>query len=165
MKKVILSIQNPCDVKDEDMIIMNGGHFCPQCNQKVIDSTRMSDTELLAHIKKNGFGCRTMRKDQLDRTIVIPSKRRWWTLAAAVLTIFTFPTAAHAQDVKKTADTVTIKVDSNMCQNVENTLWKGRAVGEYFIDRKIERGTGSFSIVELSPKKRNMWKWLRKIFQ
>jgi hypothetical protein len=79
MKKINLSIPQPCHEDWDGMTQMEKGKFCASCQKTVIDFTSMSDRELVAFFKKPvGSVCGRFHQVQLDRDIVVPRKRIPW---------------------------------------------------------------------------------------
>jgi hypothetical protein len=79
MKKIQLSIPEPCHEDWSKMTQEEKGRFCNSCKKTVIDFTGMSDRELIAFFKKpSGSLCGRFNREQLGRDIVIPRKRIPW---------------------------------------------------------------------------------------
>ncbi len=79
MKKIILSIPEPCHQDWNQMTSVEKGRFCSSCKKTVIDFSMMSDREIAAFLKKPASStCGRFRKDQLDRELLIPKKRIPW---------------------------------------------------------------------------------------
>lgn len=65
------------------------GSFCAHCQKEVIDFTRMSDKEVLAFFKKqSGRTCGRFRKDQVNRPLLYPPKRKYGPLLGGFLSLF-----------------------------------------------------------------------------
>jgi len=102
MKKIQLSIPEPCHQRWENMTPTQQGRFCNACAKEVIDFSEMSDTDVLNYfsIKKNDQVCGRAYPDQLNRSITsLPAKKiSWyWHYAAAFLLFFSKSTTAKAQ--------------------------------------------------------------------
>lgn len=79
MKKIHLSIPNPCHQDWDAMTQKEKGRFCASCQKTVIDFTNMSDRQIAEFFKKPPASvCGRIYNDQLDRDIVIPKKRIPW---------------------------------------------------------------------------------------
>lgn len=79
MKKIHLSIPNPCHENWEAMTPSDKGRFCSSCQKTVIDFTNMSDRQLVEFFKKPPPSvCGRVHDDQLNRDIVISKKRIPW---------------------------------------------------------------------------------------
>jgi len=68
-----------------------GGKFCGQCSQVVIDFTRMTDAQLIDWMRSYRGGCGTFRPDQLNRDLIEPVVRKapfgiQWLLSILILT-------------------------------------------------------------------------------
>lgn len=74
-KDYILNIENPCQENWLGMEPQNGGRFCMQCSEKVMDVTKLNDTEIAQIIEQSkGKVCGRMLGSQLNRPIKIHSK-------------------------------------------------------------------------------------------
>jgi len=74
-----ISISTPCEAKASDMSPTERGNFCKHCQKEVVDFTRMSDSEIIAFMKKqSGRTCGRLRIDQQNRPLIhaVPRKRR-----------------------------------------------------------------------------------------
>lgn len=79
MKKINLSIPDPCHENWNKMTQADKGRFCASCQKTVIDFTNMSDRQIAEFFKKpSGSLCGRFQSDQLNRDIVIPRKRIPW---------------------------------------------------------------------------------------
>jgi hypothetical protein len=79
MKKIQLSIPEPCHENWEAMTPGEKGRFCGSCQKTVVDFSGMSDRQIAEFFKKPaGSVCGRFYNDQLDRDISIPKKRIPW---------------------------------------------------------------------------------------
>jgi hypothetical protein len=79
MKKLNLSIPEPCHENWDQMAPIERGKFCGSCQKSVVDFTGMSDRQLAEFFKKTtGSVCGRFHEDQLHRDIAIPKKRIPW---------------------------------------------------------------------------------------
>ncbi|MFL5741250.1 MAG: T9SS type A sorting domain-containing protein [Flavisolibacter sp.] len=79
MKKLRLSIPEPCHEDWEKMSQEEKGKYCASCKKTVIDFSQMSDRQLAEFFKKPVTGvCGHFYHDQLDRTLDMPGKRLPW---------------------------------------------------------------------------------------
>ena len=85
MKKVKLSIPEPCHEDWEQMTPTERGRFCAACEKVVTDYTQWSQTELTEQIKKGNLGCGRFRLDQLQHTYVLEPQSQAWRRAASLL--------------------------------------------------------------------------------
>ncbi len=105
MKKIQLSIPEPCHQNWNDMTPTQQGRFCNACAKEVIDFSEMSDSEVLNYfiaVKKNDTVCGRVFPDQLDRSInAAPKKKVWWywNYAVAFLLLFFKPNYSKAQSL------------------------------------------------------------------
>lgn len=139
MKKMQLSIPEPCHEKWESMAPTEQGRYCNACAKQVIDFTSMSNTELLNYFSKlkNESVCGRAYTDQLDRDITMPPKKKWlWycNYIIAFFILFSKTNNAKAQDKIKTIKTVanktpetTTKIDNTTRNNIN---FKGKVTDE-----------------------------------
>jgi hypothetical protein len=79
MKKIHLSIPEPCHEDWEKMTPAGRGRFCSSCKKTVMDFSVMSDRELVAFFKKPAIDlCGRFNQGQLDHALIIPRKRIPW---------------------------------------------------------------------------------------
>jgi hypothetical protein len=79
MRKINLSIPEPCHEDWNKMTPCEKGKFCAACQKAVIDFTQMSDRQIAEHFKKpQGSVCGRFMGDQLNRDMDIPRKRIPW---------------------------------------------------------------------------------------
>ena len=79
MKKVRLTIPEPCHENWNEMTPADKGRFCASCKKDVIDFSSMNDRQLAEFFKKPKTGlCGHFREEQLDRDIPIYKKRIPW---------------------------------------------------------------------------------------
>lgn len=79
MKKLTLSVSEPCCENWGKMTPDEKGRFCATCQKKVIDFTNMSDRQLAEFFEKpTGSVCGRFHHDQLGRPIQIPRKQSPW---------------------------------------------------------------------------------------
>ncbi|MFL5774290.1 MAG: T9SS type A sorting domain-containing protein [Flavisolibacter sp.] len=79
MKKIHLSITEPCHEKWNEMTPCEKGKFCNSCQKTVIDFSNMNDRQLAEFFKKPVSNiCGHLHSDQLDREIPLNRKRIPW---------------------------------------------------------------------------------------
>ena len=79
MKKISLTIADPCSENWDQMTANEKGKFCSNCQKTVIDFREMSDRKLAEFFKKpQGMVCGRFYQDQLERPIPIPRKKIPW---------------------------------------------------------------------------------------
>ena len=102
MKKIQLSIPEPCHQSWEAITPTQQGRFCNACAKEVIDFSQMNDTDVLNHfsIVNNDKVCGRAYPDQLNRNIEkLPAKKiSWyWHYAIAFFLFFSKSTTTKAQ--------------------------------------------------------------------
>ncbi|MEO6720383.1 MAG: carboxypeptidase-like regulatory domain-containing protein [Ferruginibacter sp.] len=102
MKKIQLSIPDPCHQSWDHMTPTQQGRFCNACAKEVIDFSQMSDTDVLNYfsIVNKDKVCGRAYPDQLNRNIeTMPAKKiSWyWHYAIAFFLFFSKSTTAKAQ--------------------------------------------------------------------
>ena len=86
MKRIQLSIPEPCHENWDTMSPTQQGRYCNACAKEVIDFSNMSDTEVLNYFlkKRSGAVCGNAYPDQLDRPITAMPKKKifvsWYDL-------------------------------------------------------------------------------------
>ena len=79
MKKISLTITDPCSENWDQMSANEKGRFCSSCRKTVIDFREMSDRQLAEFFKNPpGMVCGRFYQDQLERPISLPRKRIPW---------------------------------------------------------------------------------------
>ena len=109
VKKLKLSIHEPCHENWEGMTPVDKGKFCGSCQKQVIDFSNMSDRQIAEFFKKPSTGsvCGRFMNDQLDRTIDIPKKRiPWVKYFFQILLPAFFISKASAQKMGKVAPSI-----------------------------------------------------------
>ena len=146
MKKIQLSIPEPCHQSWENMTPTQQGRFCNACAKEVIDFSQMSDTAVLNYfsIEKNDQVCGRAYPDQLDRTIAgLPAKKiSWyWNYAIAFFLFFSKSTTAKAQGLvmidKKTSCSEPVKR-----LNIKNNIQQSRLSASVTIGGSIQTESG-----------------------
>jgi len=79
MKKIQLSIPEPCHENWDEMTPNGKGKFCASCQKPVIDFTNMTERQVAEFFKKPGSSaCGRFYQDQLNKDIQLPKKRIPW---------------------------------------------------------------------------------------
>lgn len=122
MKKIQLSIPEPCHENWDAMTPTQQGRYCNACAKEVIDFTGLSDTEVLNYFlqKKNEKICGMAYTDQLERNIAALPKKKWywyWTYVITAFLFFAKANRAKAQTTGLMAPTVTETVNQKGTKN------------------------------------------------
>lgn len=113
MKKLYLSIPQPCHEDWNKMSPEDKGRLCASCQKVVVDFTSMSDRQLAEFFKKpQGHACGRFQQEQLERDIVIPGKRVPW-----IKYFFQFALPAFLVSMKATAQKAKIVVPNETISN------------------------------------------------
>lgn len=144
MKKINLSIPQPCHESWEAMTQVEKGKFCSSCQKVVIDFTKMSDRDLATFFKKTQDSvCGRFQQAQLNREINIPRKRIPWvryffqfTLPAFLISLKTYaqkekPVVQHTNIVSACLSGTVGMVSAsavNKTSKHEEGMVKGRVV-------------------------------------
>jgi hypothetical protein len=87
-----IQLSNPCTIDPSKII--NG--YCSECSKNVVDYSGMNDSQMLAHISKNGLGCGTWREDQLGRPLT-PKRGNLKYMWISILLLWLLPFNSKAQ--------------------------------------------------------------------
>jgi hypothetical protein len=111
------------------------GKYCSHCSNIVYDFSQMDDQELLHFFNhKPGNSCGRFHNSQLHRDILPPVKRKqlfisgFNKIAAALLTLLTFKTAAARSNIKTTRPLTVLDSNykTNPHKNNSNTIISGK---------------------------------------
>ncbi|WP_306640059.1 hypothetical protein [Sanyastnella coralliicola] len=109
----MLRIENPCPLKAFHMKKVEGGHFCGQCQNKVVDIRHMNDEQIQHLVETEDHLCVSAHRDQLTGQHLVKRslRKRIIFAAASVIAIFGFMPSALAQATvpqKPAKETVTV---------------------------------------------------------
>ena len=117
MKKMQLTIHEPCHENWENMSQEDQGRFCSACKKTVVDFTGMSDRQVIAFFKKPaGSVCGRFYQDQLNRDLLPPPKRLSWIryFFQFTLPLFMMALKSCGFKEKKTLGEIKMEVTSNL---------------------------------------------------
>ncbi|MCL9804328.1 carboxypeptidase-like regulatory domain-containing protein [Flavobacterium amniphilum] len=113
MKRLHLSIPEPCHENWQQMTPAEKGRFCAACQKNVHDFTKSTDREIIKAYEKDQKLCGRFLNTQLDRELMIPRKRKSLWLASVFLGMISmWNTKANAQEKPKTEQNDTKNLDS-----------------------------------------------------
>lgn len=108
MKKLQLTIPEPCHENWSQMTPTEKGRFCAACQKNVHDFTKSTDREIINTYAKDKKLCGRFLNTQLNRDLIIPRERRSLWLASVFFGIISlFNTKISAQEKPKTEQTDT----------------------------------------------------------
>jgi hypothetical protein len=108
MKKLHLSIAEPCHEDWNGMKLVEKGRFCSSCEKQVFDFTRATDLQIIETYNKNNSICGRFLPSQLDRELFYPKKKKSVWLATVFFGIISlWDTKISAQENPKTEQTTT----------------------------------------------------------
>lgn len=111
MKKLQLTIPEPCHEDWNQMTPVQKGRFCSLCEKNVFDFTRSTDLQIIETYNKNNSICGRFLSTQLDRELFYPKKKKSVWLATVFFGMITFwNTKMSAQEKPKTEQTETPRV-------------------------------------------------------
>lgn len=84
--RVHISIPTPYHENWDTMAPADRGRFCMACQKQVIDFTKASDREIVETMQQGKNLCGRFRNTQLDRELIVPQKRKGYSVLAG----FTF---------------------------------------------------------------------------
>jgi hypothetical protein len=94
MKRLTLSIQNPCNENWDNMEPRSIGKHCLSCNKTVVDFTNFTDEQLLQFFQKPQESiCGRIEEERLNSPLILPvlpkkNRIQWLFPLTAVLSIF-----------------------------------------------------------------------------
>lgn len=94
MKRLTLSIQNPCNENWDNMEPRSIGKHCLSCNKTVLDFTNFTDEQLLQFFQKPHESiCGRIEQERLNQPLLLPvlpkrNRIQWLFPLTAVLSIF-----------------------------------------------------------------------------
>lgn len=116
----IISIPQPCNENWDAMMPQDKGRHCEACRTIVTDFTKMTDAEIINHLKiSSSKTCGRFLETQLNRELVEPLQNHNWfsipKLSAAASILFSLlqlPVLAQNKNEIKTEQTQVLKNDS-----------------------------------------------------
>ncbi|MCL9804327.1 carboxypeptidase-like regulatory domain-containing protein [Flavobacterium amniphilum] len=106
MRKLQLSIPEPCHENWVKMTPVEKGKFCAACQKNVIDFSKSTDREIINAYQKDKNLCGRFLNTQLDRELIIPKERKSVWLASLFFGMISlFDTKVNAQEKPKTEQT------------------------------------------------------------
>lgn len=106
MRKLQLTIPEPCHEDWNKMTPVQKGRFCSSCEKNVFDFTRATDLQIIETYNKNNSICGRFLPSQLDRELFYPKKKKSVWLATVFFGVITFwNTKMSAQEKPKTEQT------------------------------------------------------------
>lgn len=139
MKKIQLTIPEPCHESWDQMQPEEQGRFCLSCQKTVVDFSAMSDREVLAYFDNyKGNTCGRFNNEQLNRALSVPKNRSigrwkyfWQILLPAVFAI-------HRADAQPKLG----KVSATACTPKDSTI---KMVGEVVLVPEKRNITGKIT--------------------
>jgi len=121
-----LSIPEPCHEDWAEMTPTDKGRHCASCVKTVVDFTKMSDAQVLAHLKQaSGNTCGRVRNDQIERPLVEPiigGIPRWISVGLASIAAVLGSTAAFGQQLEIQGEISAIRFDTSIVQEPVDTV-------------------------------------------
>lgn len=134
-----ISVKKPCNEKFQNFLVTSNGGFCNSCSKEVIDFTRMTDTQLLAHLKKSqGETCGRFKKSQLktyntNSFTPMISNSLLGTLSFSLLALCVTPDI-HAQDNAATPE----KLKTELSISKNNTSQNNISIEKYTVKGLVQ---------------------------
>ena len=127
MKKLHLSIPEPCHEDWNGMKLVEKGRFCSSCEKQVFDFTRATDLQIIETYNKNNSICGRFLPSQLDRELFYPKKKKSVWLATVFFGIISlWDTKISAQENPKTEQTdvknITVGKVANPTENQDEEI-------------------------------------------
>jgi hypothetical protein len=106
MKRLHLTIPEPCHENWSQMTPVEKGRFCVSCQKNVYDFTKSTDREIIQAYEKDKNLCGRFLNTQLDRELMIPKERKSiWLASLFFAMISLWNTKTSAQEKPKTEQT------------------------------------------------------------
>ncbi len=98
MEQPIVRLNFTCNRSWEDMQPVEGGHFCNDCQKKVVDFTNKTNDEIAAYLMSStNKVCGRFAESQLAPALVKPLWKQWLSAAAMFIAVFMGIKEASAQ--------------------------------------------------------------------
>jgi hypothetical protein len=106
MRKLQITIPEPCHENWSQMTPAEKGRFCAACQKNVYDFTKSTDREIINAYEKGQKLCGRFLNTQLDRDLIIPKERKSIWLASLFFGMISlWNTKINAQEKPKTEQT------------------------------------------------------------
>ena len=129
MKKLQVSIPEPCHENWSKMTPTEKGRFCAACQKNVYDFTKSTDREIISAYEKDQKLCGRFLNSQLDRELIIPKKRKSIWLASLFFGMISLAnTKLSAQEKPKTEQTNTKTQDSGKSNHESSSETEGKTI-------------------------------------
>lgn len=152
MKKIQLSIPEPCHENWDSMAPTEQGRYCNACAKEVIDFSNMSDSDVLNYFlkkKENEKVCGRAYPDQLERDIyALPQKKRYWQwqyILSAIL-FFMKPAKSSAQ-IKGMTVPVAVDTARKKCTMPDERKGEIKSIIKGIVKDEMNRPVAGASVV------------------
>ena len=125
MRKLQITIPEPCHENWSQMTPAEKGRFCAACQKNVYDFTKSTDREIINAYDKDQKLCGRFLNTQLDRDLIIPKERKSFWLASVFFGMISlFNTKIAAQEKPKTEQTDSKNNSLYTNSNTNSDQWK-----------------------------------------
>jgi len=100
MKKINITIPEPCHENWNAMTALEKGKFCGACQKKVHDFTKATDREIITAYEKDQKLCGRFLTTQLERDLIIPEEKKSIWLASLFFGLLAFSSAKTIAQTK-----------------------------------------------------------------
>ncbi len=147
MKKITLSIPEPCHEDWNKMTPSQQGRFCGSCQKDVIDFTAMTDDELFRFFaeKKSTNVCGRTLSYQLNTSLAKPvehKKRKFWYISYLTSLLLFFSKSETKAQVKQGVTVVPANKQSSLVGRISSVRMK-EEINEGFVAGKVNDANGN----------------------
>lgn len=120
--RIHISIPKPCHENWDTMTPADKGRFCMACQKQVIDFTKASDREIATALQQDKNLCGRFASTQLDRELIIPKKKKGYSVLAGFTFLSLFLPAAQKVMAQGSPILITEKDNNQTVTDLEKAI-------------------------------------------